>query len=184
VEKAGAVKKGREEPKSEPAEEAGAGETDMGNLKRAWVAVLAELKKKGELRLYALLMKAKIEGMRGNELSIGLPEDAAFQVGALEESGGLGKVEEVCSRLLDRRVKIKLVTSKARKARRRTPGPEETASTGEKGQADEKAAGTGGEPGEKEKAEPGRPTGNSRDLARMLSERFDGEIVEEKNAKE
>ena len=184
VEKAGAVKKGRKEPKSEPAEEAGTGETDMGNLKRAWVAVLAELKKKGELRLYALLMKAKIEGMRGNELSIGLPEDAAFQVGALEESGGLGKVEEVCSKLLDRRVKIKLVTSKARKVRRRTPGPEATASTGEKGQADEKEAGTGGEPGEKEKAEPGRPAGNSRDLARMLSERFDGEIVEEKNAKE
>lgn len=75
-------------------------------MRRAWLAVLGELKNQGQMRLYALLTRAKITGAREGEVALGFPEEASFQLEILSEPGQLERVEEIWAHFLGAPVKL------------------------------------------------------------------------------
>jgi hypothetical protein len=167
--------------------------------RRGWMAVLAELKGAGQMKLYTLLAKARVVSVADGELELGFGADAAFQMEALKDSGDLVKVEETWERFLGNPVKVKLSMLGGRagdsgstpvaeqgseQVTKPKAGQEKTGAEAPKKHEEEEAAARP----EKE-AEPdtvGSPTQSksSAEVARMLEERFDGEIVETKEGKD
>ncbi len=186
-----------------------AASSDREKVRRAWMAVMGDLKKMGQMKLYALLTKARVQGVEGQSLVLGFPEDAVFQMEVLSESAeDIGVIEATWERFMGEPVKVKLISLATGPAREITsdpsPGIEQEAVA-------EAAAAAGGEeptqahalekgaaaveavpaaptepptdgaalpgPDRAEKA-PEKKKANSREIARLLKERFDGEIIE------
>ncbi|MBN1290017.1 MAG: DNA polymerase III subunit gamma/tau [Actinobacteria bacterium] len=161
----------------------GAGEDtdafDRNKAKRAWMAVLSDMKNRGEMSLYALLTKAKIQDFRDGRLSISFPEEAAFQAAAFEKDDNISKVEGAWRALVGEKVSINVVSRESFRPRKKEASPfemrrEQTdvdierndrnpVSTGEEEQGAKEKEPDGGDPGA---------------IARLLKESFDGEIIE------
>lgn len=137
--------------------------------KRAWMAVLAELKKRGDMRLYALLMKARIIEGRAGEVVLGFPGDASFQLEVLQESGELREVESVFSGFLGDEVSLRTVS---------VGGGKTAGQPVEQGVSP--AVEVDGEGGEEEEEEGGNAAEkeSGKDIAERIKKHFDGEIVE------
>lgn len=170
--------------KEEPAFSRGAkvDPAEREKARRGWTAVLADLKKQGKMKVYALLTKARIREVRDGELVIGFPEDAAFQKGRLEESGEVSQLEEVWERIVGEPVKITLAGAAPRKApleakKAEAPPAKAKKTVVKKAAEPESASGEAGSAGP-----PGGKSG--KDIARLLSEQFDGEIIEGEGRKE
>lgn len=169
---------------------AGHGGVEREKARRAWIAVLAEFKKQGQMKIYAPLTKAKPQEVSGGEVVLGFPEDASFQMNLLKDSGDITLVEETWSRLVGEPVKIKLVSLVPRKpARKRGAKKGEAAPVkdeggrGAKSKAPQEAITE--KPRDEEVPQEDKPDesgkGSSRELANLLKERFDGEIIEGKD---
>lgn len=174
-----------------------AASSDREKARRAWMAVLAEMKKRGQMKLYALLSKARVKGVQGGKLVLGFPEDALFQMKVLAESpGDISAIEETWERFVGEPAKVELVSLAPGQALPAAPAPRpklDPEARREKAPAREPAAPaeepsdkTAPEPEEKvvEPAAPKRKKTSSKEVARLLKEQFDGEIVEEKKEKE
>lgn len=147
--------------------------------RRAWMAVLAELKKQGRMRVYALLTKARVKEAGGGRLVLGFPEEATFQLDLLSESGDLDSLEEACSRLMGEPVKLKLEPMGARAPAGGSaprPATKKAARPAAKKPAEEQAAADEAAPGTDDVAP---KKGSTKDLAKLLEKEFDGEIIEE-----
>jgi hypothetical protein len=151
------------------------------------MAVLGEIKKMGLMKLYALLTKARVQGVEGGALVLGFPEDALFQMRVLAESPeDLSAIEGTWERFVGEPAKVKLVSLSARPERQaeaapgsRPPGPAED--VGEMEQTGEEEAGATEAQMEGQDPAPDRPRkADSKDIANLLKERFDGEIIENK----
>ncbi len=201
--------------------------SDREKVRRAWMAVLADLKKMGQMKLYALLTKAKVQGVKSGSLVLVFPEDALFQMDVLAGStADIATIEETWERFMGEPVKVKLMSAAqggkpsskpnakdpSEGGQQRAPSVEgpssesrEAAAEGQKApratslqgdtagsQAPESedvqpdaARSTGGKAGDRPAApegpdQPKRKKANSREIARMLKDSFDGEIIEEK----
>lgn len=162
-----------------------------GDDRKAWRAVVAELKKAGQMRLYALLTKASVVGVEGGVVTVEFPPDASFQRGVLAESGEVSKIEELWKKMTGDDVKI----SVAGEPPAESPGTSGTAGGKKKTPpaAKETAPKKGGrrEPGKSAENPPeavkqdtgaGEEAGSGKDakeVARLIQQRFDGEILEE-----
>ncbi|MCG2794771.1 MAG: DNA polymerase III subunit gamma/tau [Actinomycetia bacterium] len=164
--------------------------SDREKARRAWAAVLAEFKKLGKMRLYAILTKAKIQEVSGGEIMLGFPEDASFQMDLLKDSGDIGLVEEAWSRFLGEPVSIRLEGLRARepapkkqKGQAVAPPREEAGGrrAGSEGRHEEPGKEPREEEGPPEDAPEGAQKSESETLANHLKEQFDGEIVEREN---
>ena len=149
---------------------------EKDKMRRAWLAVLGELKNQGQMRLYALLSRARITGARQGEVTLGFPGDASFQLEILSEPGQLEKVEGVLAHCVGAPVKLTLTTleGRARGGPKRTPG-----SSGDpagKNEPGEKTPQAGDQAMEAREASPEKE--NARELAERIKESFDGEILE------
>jgi DNA polymerase III subunit gamma/tau len=182
-----------------------ASSADREKARRAWMAVLAELKGTGQMKLYTLLAKARIVSAVSGKLVLGFGEDASFQMEALKESGDLGRVAATWERFTDEAVTVELTRLGRRAGAAPAAGAE--AQTGSKVSASpagrkpkpeparEKSPGApagapgGGDPKPEAKAD--KDTGDGADaagdtagktpgeIARIFKDRFDGEIVEQ-----
>jgi DNA polymerase-3 subunit gamma/tau len=175
----------RGEPQAEIPGGARATGSDREKVRRAWMAVLGELKKMGLMKLYALLTKARVKGLEGGTLVLGFPEDALFQMQVLSESlEDVGVIEETWERFVGEPVKVKMVSLAAPMEREAEVAPASRPPTdgedvAEAVQAGEKAAEPASEEGNRSHQAPGEPgKADSRDVAKLLKERFDGEIVD------
>jgi DNA polymerase-3 subunit gamma/tau len=181
--------------------------SDREKVRRAWMAVMGDLKKMGQMKLYALLTKVRVQGVKGQSLVLGFPEDAVFQMEVLSESAeDLGVIEATWERFVGEPVKVKLVSIDA------GPGREVAADPPANDEGDPAAgADGGGQPGparapvesaagvearggghaETREGEPPaagpdddaegpekRKKADPNEIARLLKERFDGEIIE------
>jgi len=162
-----------EEPEERPAPE----KTVTGELagkaeaKRAWMAVLAELKKQGQMKLYAVLMKARVQSAAEGEVVLAFPEDASFQQELLKGSGDLSLVEEMLSGFMGKPVRLKLEQSGRRKA---SGGEPRSAGAGSPDKAVDEPAGESEvrtDAGEKKAA-------SSDEIAKIVLDNFGGEIIE------
>lgn len=166
------------------------GETEHAN--RALKAVLAELKSRDLLKLYSLLTRAKVlsatAGTDGEEIILGFGPEASFQLQVLSDSGDIKKVEDVWSRLVERTVKLHLESADGRPAREEaifdaTAGAKPDPATVGGGESEERSA-PGADPVAtaapvEEEAPKQEMTEKSVDnIARLLEENFDGEIIE------
>lgn len=182
---------------------------DREKARRAWMAVLAELKNTGQMKLYTLLAKARVVSSGGGDLVLGFGADSAFQMEALKDSGDLVKVEEIWQRFVGESVKVQLTstTRPARAASDSLPGleaqpPAPKVPGGEPAAAEEPLESTApskredaGVPGGAEEAstddavDRGPETSDdegaksSSEIAQMLKESFDGEIIQQKEGK-
>lgn len=82
--------------------------------RRAWMAVLAEIKNSGQMKLWTLLARARVISSAGGELVLGFGDDATFQMEALKEAD-LARVAEVWERFVGEKAKVR-TTSTAGKA--------------------------------------------------------------------
>jgi len=195
-----------------PAVEAMASDVESGSpadreqARRAWTAVLTELKSLGQMRLYTLLAKARVVSAGGGELVLGFTEDASFQMDTLQESGDLTKVEETWTRFTGEPVKVKLSRLGSRAAsaeagsaassgdakRKPVARGEIKEQPGEPDAAPEREKVPADKPAEAKQAFPvsersdgsvedgGKPAPKSpAEIARIFKERFDGEIMEQ-----
>ena len=158
---------------------AAAGEQPPGaereKARRAWTAVLTELKSTGHVKLYTLLEKSRVMSLEKGELTLGFGEDSSFQMEALKNSGDLSTAEDTWRRFTGESVVIKL----SRLGSRATVAAPEEGGTGsvgrtEEGPAENAARGAG----ETEAQPPSRPRSPA-EIARIVKERFDGEFVED-----
>ena len=164
------------EPEERPAPEktATGGSAGRAEAKRAWMAVLAELKKQGQMKIYAALMKARVQGVAEGEVVLEFPEDASFQQELLKGSGGLSRVEEMLSGFMGKPVVLRLEESGRRKA---GGGERESAGTGGRaGASDEPTEKSGGIEIADEKKH-----SNSDEIAKIVLNKFGGEIIENKD---
>ena len=103
---------------------AGAGSSEREKVRRGWMAVLAELKKAGQMKLYALLARVKVQGAAGGKLVLGFPEDAVFQMEVLADSeDDIAAIKEAWARFMDESVEIELVSLARGPARRPSSTP-------------------------------------------------------------
>lgn len=162
--------------------------------RRAWMAVLTELKNSGQMRLYALLAKARLMSAGEGELVLGFGEESSFQLDALKDSDDLVKVEEVWAHLTGEQVKASVTRLGSPRARESVEAPE--------AEAGEEAAEPVAEPAKQEgkaaaqrkketgedkaatRAKTGKGARSSAEIAQLLKEKFDGEIVGDGEAKE
>ena len=94
--------------------EAGKGSSEREKVRRTWMALMADLKKTGQMKLYALLTKARVQGAKGGSLVLGFPEDALFQMDVLADSSAdIATIEETWQRFAGEQVRVKLVTASA-----------------------------------------------------------------------
>jgi hypothetical protein len=164
-----------EEPEERPAPERTAtGETTgKAEVKRAWMAVLAELKKQGHMKLYAVLMKVKVQTAAEGEVVLAFPEDASFQQELLKGSGELSRLEEMLAGFMGKPVRLKIKQSGRRKEG--GSGPRSAKAGGsEKVDEHEGKSAVRAEAGEKKAA-------SSDDVAKILLDKFGGEIIENKD---
>lgn len=175
--------------------------TEKDKARRAWTAVLTELKNVGHMKLYTLLAKARVLSDTNGELVLGFGEDQSFQLEALKDSGDISIVEETWLRFTGEPVKVKLSKLGSRAAPKEGSAPSKQAAAPEAPARDE--APMGDEPrGASQEESPQEPkvsvadaasteegvareTKSPAEIARIFKERFDGEIIEqEKEGKE
>jgi DNA polymerase III subunit gamma/tau len=180
---------------------------DREKARRAWMAVLADLKGTGQMKLYTLLARARVVSAGGGKLVLGFGEDASFQMEALKESGDLGRVASTWERFTGEAAQVELTRLGSRAVQapaaasapaEPAAGPERSRKKAEPSKAKsrpEAAESTpGGDAVPEVKAEPAAPKtdGSAEDaedaedegktpeeIARIFKERFDGEIVEQ-----
>jgi len=152
------------------------------------MAVLAELKKTGQMKLWTLLAKARVASSGNGELVLGFSEECAFQMEALTGSPGLETVAELWERFVGQPVTVKLTLAAARPPRAEEPPPaakpsvEATAEDPVVEEPDlapemEEPVSAGGDVEESESVEPAGKK-SSAEIARIFKERFDGEIID------
>lgn len=175
----------------EPRQDRQPGITDRDNARRAWTAVLAEFKKLGQMRLYAILTRARIQEVSGGEIVLGFPEDASFQMDLLKDSGDMGIVEETWSRFIGEPVSIRLISLQAREPAPRSREPEAVEAPRERiGGRPAESEGRNDEPNDEplEEKEPTKDApkndvkSESREVAKRIEEQFGGEVVEHKKS--
>ena len=155
-----------------PAEAKVAGEAPgKAEAKRAWMAVLAELKKQGQMRLYAALMKAKVQSAGGGEVALAFPEDASFQQELLKGSGDLSRVEEMLVRFMGKPVRLRLKETGEKKAGGGGPG---TAGADDSGQEASKPGGDS----KKKAGAAEKKAASSDEIVKIVLDKFGGEIIE------
>jgi DNA polymerase-3 subunit gamma/tau len=161
-----------EEPEERPGLEGATAEgaADKSEAKKAWMAVLAELKKQGHMKLYAVLMKARVRAAAGGEVALAFPEDASFQQQVLKGSEDLARVEEIMSGFMGKPVRLKLEQSERRKA----GGGSSPARAGGPDKVEEPAGRAAGTDAGLEK------TASSDEIAKIVLDKFGGEIIENK----
>ncbi|MBU4179025.1 MAG: hypothetical protein KJ625_03675, partial [Actinobacteria bacterium] len=177
--------------KEEPRQDRQPGSTGRDNARRSWTAVLAEFKKRGQMRLYAILTRARIQEVSGGEIVLGFPEDASFQMDLLKDSGDMGIVEETWSRLIGEPVSIRLMSLQAREPApgRREPeaveAPRERVG-GQTAESEGRNVGPTEEPREEKEPPKDAPKNDvesgSREAVKRIEEQFGGEIVEHKKS--
>ncbi len=153
---------------SEPPVSSGS-RAEREKARRAWMAVLAELKNVGQMKLYALLTKAKIVSCSSGELVLGFGEDSAFQMEALKGSGDLVKIAETWERFVGEQVKVRLESVPASASAVVDTGEASSPSSPSRSVA---------APGEKQKEAP-TENKNLVEMAQLVKERFDGKIMKE-----
>ncbi len=172
-------------------EEARAAEgSEREKLRRGWMAVMGELKKAGQMKLYALLTRARIKAVEGGKLLLAFPGDALFQMEVLAGSESDRRtIEQAWERFVGEKVTVELVGAEGpsgprpeaagRERRADPPGAGGTARAGRASVEDgREAEAPGGSAGEK--ARPVPKKGSAREVAERLKERFDGEIIVDK----
>ena len=185
-----AVKAATEAPTASPARTDGASAGERERDRRAWMAVLAELKKTGQMKLWTLLAKARVISSGDGELVLGFGEECAFQMEALTASPGLEKVAELWERFVGQPVKVELTLAAARVPRAAEELPPPTVEPAAAGPAEDpldeppeiapepkEAVSPVGEVEESESVEPAGKK-SSAEIARIFKERFDGEIID------
>jgi len=156
---------------------------DREKARGAWKAVLGELKSQGQMRLYALLTKAKIVDASDREVVLGFPEDSSFQLEILNEAGQMAKVEKAWEHFFGAPVKLTLAMvqggSTGNRGSRRSDPPEFVAP------GRDAAPGAVPQPVEAAEneepqvpAESERRKSDARKVAERLKDTFDGEIIE------
>jgi DNA polymerase-3 subunit gamma/tau len=185
-----AVKAATEAPAATPARTDGASAGERERDRRAWMAVLAELKKTGQMKLWTLLAKARVISSGDGELVLGFGEECAFQMEALTASPGLEKVAELWERFVGQPVKVELTLAAARVPRAAEEPPPTTVEPAAAGPVEdpldepseiapepEEAVPPRGGVEESESVEPAGKK-SSAEIARIFKERFDGEIID------
>ncbi|MBN2169442.1 MAG: DNA polymerase III subunit gamma/tau, partial [Actinobacteria bacterium] len=172
------------EVKEEPEEavagtKSGAAGPDKNKAKRAWMALLSDMKNKGELRLYALLTKAKVQDVKDGRLSLSFPGEAAFQAAAFEKDDNISKVEDAWKTLVGEPISIEVISQESSKPRKKEAAPFELRGERSAASVDEKDAIPSSAGREEKAANNKEPNGNDPGaIARLLKESFDGEIIE------
>jgi len=133
--------------------------------------VLAELKKQGQMRLYAALMKAKVQSAGGGEVVLAFPEDASFQQELLKGSGDLSRVEEMLVRFMGKPVRLRLKETGEKKAGGGGPGPTGADDSGQE------ASKPGGDSKKKAGAAE-KKAASSDEIVKIVLDKFGGEIIE------
>lgn len=171
-------------PEGPPAAEGGAEKTGperSEKVRRAWMAVMGEVKRSGDLKLFSLLTRARLAGLEGKALTIQFPPEAQLHRDLFMESGeNIETVEELWERFFgeaatltvengpepgdEQPEKTKTVNTPAPR-REKKQGVEEQAPAGPA--QEEAPVETGADPEAK----------RTEELARLLSESFDGEVV-------
>ncbi len=164
------------------------GGSQREKVRRTWMAVLAELKKMGRMKLYALLTKARVQEAGSGKLVLAFPADALFQMEVLADSAeDISAIEETWARFAEEQVKVSLVSQsgpglpRARPAQKPTPGPAPDPPPVPEPPAQAAHEQVVDPPKEKPS---GSKKPSSKEVAEMLKERFDGEIVNEEPDKE
>ncbi|MDD5747543.1 MAG: DNA polymerase III subunit gamma/tau [Actinomycetota bacterium] len=85
-------------------------ELTRDEARRAWSAVLAELKRAGKIRLYALLARARVEDVNAGKVLIVFSQGASFNLEVLKDSLEVSEVEKIFSKVIGRKVSIELNT--------------------------------------------------------------------------
>ncbi|MBU1670497.1 MAG: DNA polymerase III subunit gamma/tau [Actinobacteria bacterium] len=175
------------------------GGPERERARRAWMAVLAELKKQGQMKVYTLLTEARIRSASGGRLVLAFGPASTFQMERLTSSGELARVEEVWEKVVGEPIKISIEgagpETPAGRAEVKVEAPREPegppgGTTEEVADAEEaRAPDTPGEPEPEETPppeKPAKPAGGkrskpqgTREMARKVAERFSGEIVED-----
>lgn len=174
------------EPPAATVEGARSPSSDREKVRRAWMAVLGELKKMGLMKLYALLTKARVQGVEDGALVLGFPEDASFQMQVLTESlEDIAAIEGTWERFVGEPVKVKMVGLAAGSERHEHVAPRSKPTTtegdaGRRERATERGSGATAEVEETDQTPAGPKKASSKDIAKLLKERFDGEIIQEK----
>ncbi|MFH1149803.1 MAG: DNA polymerase III subunit gamma/tau [Actinomycetota bacterium] len=193
------------EPKPAPGPEAPAakggqvGGPEREKARRAWMAVLAELKKQGQMKVYTLLTEARIRSASGGRLVLAFGPASTFQMERLTSSGELAHVEEVWEKVVGEPVRISVEGAGSEapagrvevkvEAPREPEGPPGGVAE-EVADAEEARVADAAEEPEPEDApptdKPAKPAGGkrskpqgTREMARKVAERFSGEIVED-----
>jgi DNA polymerase-3 subunit gamma/tau len=180
-----------------PAEQVAKGSpADREKDRRAWMAVLAEIKSSGQMKLWTLLAKARVLSSDGGELVLGFGEDSTFAMEALSDSSDLATVAELWERFVGQAVKVRLKGAVGPGAplagpsgARAQKAPEPDAAP--PGQAEAPPAKAAGEAPPEVQAKPAEDTDgadegqatpgrkSTSEIAQIFKERFDGEIIEE-----
>jgi DNA polymerase-3 subunit gamma/tau len=164
---------------------------DREKSRRAWMAVLAELKNTGQMKLYTLLARARVVSAGNGELVLGFGQDSVFQKEALTDSEDLVKVEQLWERFVGEPVKVRL-TDTGRSAPAAPPAPVAPVAPPASKPGPTAKAAAESEPAKKATTESEveavgdrkEGTKSSAEIAQMIKERFDGEIISEKEGKE
>lgn len=184
TESAGAAAEGSRELKRDSREEEArkeipAGEEAGASPRKAWAALLSELKRERKMKTYALLTRGRAKRVEGDRLELEFPPAASFEVEILSGSDELGTIEERLSQLVGRKLTLSLSLATERKAdveeeSRTISSKEEVLEEKNNNEAEEVPP----TPPTEAKADSGGETG-MKDIVQMLKEEFGGEIVEE-----
>lgn len=156
--------------------------------RRAWSAVLAELKKEGRVRLFALLSRARIADVQDDSFSLEFAGGASFAMEVLKDSQEVRIVERIVRKVLGEGACLKIVDTVDKVVTPKKSAPGKKKVTIEKlinGKTERGLRGleskNEGEVREKEEKSQGeQKAGSAQVVARLIKEDFDGEIIEEK----
>ncbi len=122
----GGSKRGRLDTEKHDRGEAGGTRAEREQARRTLSAVLAELKRQGRIKTYALLMKAKIVSAAPGVVELGFMGGGSFSASVLRESGEIERVAEIWSEIAGIPVEIRLQGESIRgDDQRRDSGPGE-----------------------------------------------------------
>lgn len=88
--------------------ETGGTKAEREQARRTLSAVLAELKRQGKIKTYALLMKAKIVSATAGVVELGFTGGGSFSASVLRESGEMERIAEIWSEITGAPVEIHL----------------------------------------------------------------------------
>lgn len=154
-------------------------ELDKSKAKRAWMALLSDLKNKGEMRLYSLLTKAKVEDFKNGKLLLAFPHEASFQAAAFEKDDNIAKVEEAWRALVGEPVSIEVVAGENKRRRAKHSDHSETKEIKRQENEEKKRSADTAPEGKQKRAEEDKSADTDPgSIARLLKDSFDGEIME------